>query len=79
MKTVLTIFESPKQHLNSGILILKDFLILVSTSHPIRLPGVQTFLGSFALVSCFELPKQTPNELHFGQILFKMMVHQSVL
>ncbi len=33
----------------------------------------------FALVSCFEVPKQTQNELHFGLILFKMTSYQFVL
>ncbi len=33
----------------------------------------------FALVSCFELPKQTQNELCFGLILFEMTSYQFVL
>ncbi len=33
----------------------------------------------FALVSCFELPQQTQNELRFGLILFEMTSYQFVL
>ncbi len=34
---------------------------------------------NFALVSCFELPKRTQNELCFGLILFEMTSYQFVL
>ncbi len=33
----------------------------------------------FALVSCFELPKRTQNELRFGLILFEMTSYQLIL
>ncbi len=43
------------------------------------LPARANFSRKFSLTSCFELLTQTPNELHFGLILFKMTSHQFVL
>ncbi len=35
--------------------------------------------ANFSVKFTFELPKQTPNELRFGLILFKMISHHVVL
>ncbi len=45
-----------------------------------RCLGAKTnFPRKFALVSCFELPKRTQYELHFGLILFEITSYQFVL
>ncbi len=60
--------EHPRLHNRHGPMVAQRCL------------GAKTnFPRKFALVSCFELPKRTQYELHFGLILFEITSYQFVL